>query len=299
MLARFRQSALLSQSEVIHMSETAKVEQEQVSSPSKDAKQGRELSTIDFPYNSLEDVIPVAKAVHKLGGNECRIETLAGELGHESIKSGGFRQKIASAQDFGLTSYSSGMVRLTSLGERIVDQDQERAARVEAFLKVPLYAAIYEEFKNGALPPTLGLEAKMVSLGVSVKQKDKARQVFQRSAKEAGFFAYGTTKLIYPAVGKPEVKGTAAQTPDEINKKNGNGGGEGGGGNEPPKYHPFIAGLLDTLPPTGNPKTEWTLQGRQDWLQTAAGIFNLIYKTNVDDKGTVTVSVDVPKTSAN
>jgi hypothetical protein len=285
------------------MSETAKVEQEQVSPevPSKDAKQGRELSTIDFPYNSLEDVIPVAKAVHRLGGNECRIETLAGELGHESIKSGGFRQKMASAQDFGLTSYSSGLVRLTPLGERIVDQDQERAARVEAFLKVPLYAAIYEEFKNGALPPTAGLEAKIVSLGVAVKQKDKARQVFQRSAKEAGFFAYGTTKLIYPAVGKPEAKGAAVQTPDDFNKKNANGGGDGkgGGGNEPPKYHPFIAGLLDTLPPTGNPKTEWTLQGRQDWLQTAAGIFNLIYKTSAEDKGTVTVSVDTPKISAN
>jgi hypothetical protein len=284
------------------MSETAKVEQEQVSpeAPSRDAKQARELSTIDFPYNSLEDVIPVAKAVHKLGGNECRIETLAGELGHETVKSGGFRQKMSGAQIFGLTSYSSGLVRLTSLGERIVDQDQERAARVEAFLKVPLYAAIYEEFKNGALPPPAGLEAKMVSLGVAAKQKDKARQVFQRSAKEGGFFAYGTTKLVYPAVGKPEGKGAAAaQTQDEINKKNGGGGEGGGGGNEPPKYHPFIAGLLDTLPSTGNPKTEWTLQGRQDWLQTAAGIFNLIYKTGADDKGTLTVSVDAPKTSAN
>jgi hypothetical protein len=285
------------------MSETAKVEQEKISPevPGKEAKQGRELSTIDFPYNSLEDVIPVAKAVHKLGGNECRIETLAGELGHETVKSGGFRQKMSSATDFGLISYSSGLVRLTSLGERIVDQDQERSARVEAFLKVPLYAAIYEEFKNGALPPSAGLEAKMVSLGVAVKQKDKARQVFQRSAKEAGFFAYGATKLVYPAVGKPEIKGPSAQTQEEINKKNGNGGGDGGGagGNEPPKYHPFIVGLLDTLPSTGNPKTEWTLQGRQDWLQTAAGIFNLIYKTSADDKGTLTVSVDAPKTSAN
>lgn len=283
------------------MSETAKVEQEQFSpeKPSKDAKQSRELSTIDFPYNSLDDVIPVAKAIQKLGGNECRLETLAGELGHETVKSGGFRQKMSSANVFGLISYSSGLVRLTPLGDRIVDQDQERAARVEAFLKVPLYAAIYEEFKSGALPPSLGLEAKMVALGVAAKQKDKARQVFQRSAKEAGFFAYGTTKLVYPAVGKPEGKGAPGQTPEDLNKKNGNGGGEGGGGNEPPKYHPFIAGLLDTLPPTGNPKTEWTLQGRQDWLQTAAGIFNLIYKTSAEDKGTVTVSVDIPKISAN
>src|SRR5579884_3508992 len=261
---------------------------------SKEAKQGRERSTIDFPYNSLDYAVAIAKAVHKLGGNECRLDSLAAELGHETANSGGFRQKLSSAHTFGLTSLAQGVVTLTELGGKIVDSEQEKAARVEAFLKVPLYNAIYEEFKSGALPPTSGLEAKMVFLGVANKQKERARQVFQKSAKEAGFFAYGTTKLVYPALGAASAQKPKEPEDRQSDSKNRGGSGDGGNGN---KRHPFIEGLLETLPPAalGTPKTEWSLKERQDWLQTAAGIFNLIYTANPDDKGTVSVSVTVSK----
>jgi hypothetical protein len=264
-------------------------------------KQERVRSAIDFPYNSLDDAVAVVKAVHKLGGNQCRLESLAAELGHDTVNSGGFRQKVASAKTFGLSSLSQGVVTLTPLGGKIVDADQERASRVEAFLTVPLYKAIYEEFKTGALPPFSGLEAKMVTLGVPDKQKDKARQVFQRSAKEAGFFAYGTSKLVYPALGASKTTAVrpADDDDDQESQKGsngGNGGGDGNGGGGK-KRHPFIEGLLETLPPAalGIAKTQWSLKERQDWLQTAAGIFNLIYTAKDDDRGTVTVSVAAPK----
>jgi hypothetical protein len=39
--------------------------------------------------------------------------------------------------------------------------------------------------------------------------------------------------------------------------------------------HPFIQGLLQTLPV---PETECSAQERAKWLQTAANIFDLIYK---------------------
>ena len=39
--------------------------------------------------------------------------------------------------------------------------------------------------------------------------------------------------------------------------------------------HPFIQGLLDTLPA---PDTNLTVEGRAKWLQAAANIFDLIYK---------------------
>lgn len=267
------------------MSDSAAVQQDKTPQSSQDAKQGRELSTIDFPYNSLDDAIAVAKAVHKLGGNECRIETLAGELGHETVKSGGFRQKLSSAHTFGLTSYSGGAVRLTSLGEKIVDHDRERTARVEAFLKVPLYSALYEEFKTGVLPPSAGLETKMVALGVAAKQKDKARQAFQRSAKEAGFFAYGNTKLVYPAVGKPESKGTN-HTPERADKKGASSGGDGGGGDD--GNQSLIDGLLKVLPKAGSP---WPLEAQRKWLQTAAA--NFAYAYNGGDEGrSIKVSIE-------
>ena len=266
------------------MSEPAMQERESAAlevSTAKEAKSERELSTIDFPYNSLEDAILVAKAIHKLGGNECRIETLAGELGHETAKSGGFRQKLSSAHTFGLTGASAGIALLTPLGGRIIDQDQERAARVEAFLTVPLYAAIYEEFKAGTLPPPSGLEAKMVSLGVTNKQKEKARQVFQRSAKEAGFFAYGSTKLVYPAVSTAApVKPKVEEGQPEHKRGGGNGGGGGG-------HHPLIEGLIGALPSGG----EWSFDQRRKWLQAAAMNFDFVYSAAPGDTGVIKVSV--------
>lgn len=39
-------------------------------------------------------------------------------------------------------------------------------------------------------------------------------------------------------------------------------------------HHPFIEGLLKTLPES---ETEWTLAGRVKWLQAASNIFGLIY----------------------
>jgi hypothetical protein len=60
---------------------------------------------------------------------------------------------------------------------------------------------------------------------------------------------------------------------------------ENGGGGEPPfsKLHPFIQGLLQTLP---EPESDWPSAARVKWLQTAANIFDLIYK----GEGGITVS---------
>src|SRR5207244_3608808 len=104
------------------------------------------------------------------------------------------------AKTFGMITYTQGIVSLTSLGSRICDPNQEASAKADAFLAVPLYSRIYEQFKGGVLPPPSGLETAMVTLGVAPKQKDTARQVFQRSATEAGFFAYGPNRLVLPSI---------------------------------------------------------------------------------------------------
>jgi hypothetical protein len=39
-------------------------------------------------------------------------------------------------------------------------------------------------------------------------------------------------------------------------------------------YHPFIQGLLSALPPAN---TQWPVEARKKWLQTAENIFGLIY----------------------
>lgn len=279
------------------MTDSAAKQDEQIEAAGQDAKQERERSKIEFPYTALDLAVTLAKAVHDLG-NHCDWAQLGARL-DMAADGGGFRQRLMAAKTFGLITYTSRSVTLTPLGIQINDPDQIAAAKVEAFLCVPLYKAIYEQYRNGTLPGADGLENAMVVLGVAKKQKDKARQTFQRSATEAGFFGYGPNRLVMPTV--KQLKKNDSKAPeieDEDDQYEADKGRKGNGG-EPPKYHPFIAGLLDTLPATGTPKTEWTLQGRQDWLQTAAGIFNLIYKTGAEDKGTVTVSIETPKTSAN
>jgi hypothetical protein len=144
-----------------------------------------------------------------------------------------------------------------------------------------------------------------VDLGVASKQKERARQAFQKSAKESGFFAYGSTKLVYPSLGAGSP-GKSTESVTDLGPKSGvKNGGDGGNGNggDRKKRHPFIEGLLETLPAAvlGMEKTEWSLQGRREWLQTASGIFNLIYKgtgEDTDGYSLVVTVVPLPPSSA-
>lgn len=265
-------------------------------------KQQRVRSTIDFPYTALDLAITLAKSVHALG-SECDWAQLGARL-NMAADGGGFRQRLQAARMFGLITYNSNTVTLTQLGAQINDPDQLAAAKVQAFLNVALYKAIFDEYRTTTLPPAEGLENRMVGLGVPEKQKEKARQAFQRSATDAGFFSYGQNRLVQPTVRalKPGVTPPAALGGgDEGKNKNPGNGGGGTGGGGGIQRHPFIEGLLETLPSAviGAPKSEWSLRGRQDWLQTAVGVFNLIYKTADDDEGTIKVMVDQPKSSAN
>src|SRR5207237_6915037 len=76
----------------------------------------------------------------------------------------------------------------------------ERGAKADAFLRVPLYSAIYERYKDGVLPPAKTLETEIVGLGVAEKQKTRARQAFERSAQASGYFEHGNNRLVRPGV---------------------------------------------------------------------------------------------------
>jgi hypothetical protein len=261
------------------MNEAAAKQQEpEVGEP----ESGRERSTIAFPYLDLDDAIEVTKGVHTVGGSTCQLEQLAAQLG-QAASGGGFRMRVQYAKMYGLLTYDRGTVTLTNLGTRICDPEQEKAARAESFLTIPLYKAIYDQFKGGTLPPTSGLETAIANLGVSSKQKDKARQVFQRSATQAGFFAYGTTKLVMPSIKASSTPSIAAEEeeeePEPERKKK----------REEPERHYLIEGLLKELP---EPKTEWSTEDRKKWLEMASTIFNVIYKDSDDSRGSLKVVVE-------
>jgi hypothetical protein len=177
-----------------------------------------------------------------------------------------FRVRLSSARIFGITKNERGQVHLTDLGRVIADPKTEAAARVEAFLSVELYKAVFDKYRKFTLPGSSGLESEMQSLGVSPKQVDKARQAFLRSAEQAGFFAHGKDRLVQPSVGAlPLTKPIERQVKEH-------GGGSGGGGGD---LHPLIRGLVDSLPAPGS---EWADDDCANWLQAAAFNFRLIYK---------------------
>jgi len=235
-------------------------------------KRSYERSTIEFPYTDLNDAAEVVKAIAANAGTSCTLDQLAAYLG-QTMTSGAFRGRVSNAGTFRLTANKGGEVQLTELGRQIVDPAQEARARADSFMEVPLYKAVFEKYRGYALPPASALEREMMELGVAPKQADKARQAFMRSAKQAGYFAHGEDRLVRPAVGQapPGTKPLEPEKPKESEtptKQNGGGGGFEG-------LHPFIQGLLQTLP---HPQTEWHAADRAKWLQTAANIFDLIYK---------------------
>ena len=254
------------------------------------AKRTFVASKISFPYRDLESGISVAQAILGAGGVALSSDQLAGVM-NLTAGSGNFVVKVATARMFGLVSYNGGKYELTHLGFAIVDRDdrRQREARSQAFLNVPLYRKVFDEFKGKQLPPRpTGLEQAFIRFGVSPKQKDVARLVFDKSAAQAGFFQNGTERLIEPIIG--------GGAPPVNRPPSDDGGGNGGGNNKGPSVsdgpdvsglHPFIQGLLDTIP---EPGTNWAMEGRAKWLQAAANIFDLIYKGS----GEITIVAKAP-----
>lgn len=266
-------------------SNAAAVDDLQDSPQNGDEKQGREQSRILFPYQSLNEAVAVAKAVHEVQGSSCTLEQLAAHLG-QSPTSSSFKLRISTTKIFGLVTSSQGTITLTRLGSQMCDPQQEAAARVDAFLAVPLYKAVYEQFKGATLPPTnSGFEAALVGLGVAQKQKERSRQVLQRSAQEAGFFQYGTERLVLPPIKASAAATPAIAPPGEPEPEKKKKGKDAEDDDE--ELHPFIKGLLKKLPP---PDSEWPNDRRAKWLQAAVNIFDLMYTESEDDsKRTITI----------
>ena len=252
----------------------------------------RERSTIPFPYSDLDEAFGVAKGVHAMGGSSCQLDQLAAHL-QQSPTGSAFQLRLNTARIFGLVMYSQGTITLTPLGTRICDPQQEKSARAEAFLNVPLYKAVYEQFKGATLPPSSGLDTTMGNLGVAAKQKDTARRVFQRSATQAGFFAFGQDRLVYPSMKgstEPPPSGNG-EIPSEKDEKNKNTHDGGGGGNG--TRHPLIEGLIKALPDGG---ADWPLESRKKWLQAAAMNFAFVYtdskRDSTEDQESLKVSIE-------
>jgi hypothetical protein len=244
-------------------------------------KVGRERSSIEFPYGDLDDAVKLAKAVRDVGGQSCTLDQLAAQL-KQSANSGAFRLRTSYPRIFGLAEVERGTIRLTELGMRIVDPTQETRARVDAFIRVPLYKAIYDKYRGFTLPPAAALEREMAGLGVSSKQTDKARQAFDRSARQAGFYWSGTDRLVMPALkgdapaSRPLDTGTpGADAAGQGDRGSGQGGSGGNGGDGSGLTgDPLIDAMVKKLPKAG---AQWPDAERKTWLKMIEMAFDLAY----------------------
>jgi hypothetical protein len=241
----------------------------------QDDGDGRQRSSIGFPYNNLGDAIEVAEAIHSNAGTgECDDSQLSAWM-NVSPKSSGYRIQISASRMFGLVETSNGTHKLSPLGRSIVDPQQERDARARAFLNVPLYKAIYEKYRVGVLPPAAALERDIVGLGVAEKQTGRARQVFERSAEQAGYFDHGKNRLVMPAMAARD-----ASPPGEIQDDKGGGSGGGGGeGISGLNLDPLLIALLKKIPTADK---GWPGASRVRWFRTFAMNVSQIYDSETD-----------------
>jgi hypothetical protein len=233
-----------------------------------DGERKRFRSELSFPYSDFETAVELAQTLHSKAGTSCEVDELAAWM-NQSATGGTFRTRVSAAKLFGLIDTAQGRATLTQLGRDALDgSGKERAARVQAFLNPELFSKLYEQNKGHALPPVAAIERQIEQLGISPKQKERARQTFSKSATYAGFIDPGTGRFVKPGnFGQADEAGSSGGDTDR--------GSGGGGGGEPPEIDPIIMGLLDRLPKPGD---VWPEADRKLWLQLLEGSFKLIYK---------------------
>lgn len=247
----------------------------------------RQRSTIGFPYTDYQNAEAVVTAIHgNVGNGTCSSAQLSAWM-RQSVKSSGFRTQLAAARLFGLIeSDDPESLRLTELGRRIVDPAKVRVAKAEAFLRVPLFKALYERYKDSVIPSNAAaVEREIATLGVAEKQKARARQVFEGSAQQTGFKDVAPNRLVLPAV---VVKDTPPPS-DGHKPGSGNGGGGGGGGSEEGLHlDPLIMALLRKIP---SKESGWDADKRLRWFKTFAMNVSQVYDD--DDKDAVEIEIEL------
>jgi hypothetical protein len=241
------------------------------------ARRGR--SKIVFVYSDLQSAVELARVLQDRAGTNCEIKQLATWMNH-SAEGGTFRSLLGAARTFGLVETQQGTVSLTSLGRDALDAARSPGALAEAFMRVPLHAAMYQQFSTYALPPAAAIERAMEGLGVPPKQKERARQTFTKSAQYAGYIDAQTGRFIKPAV----APSPPPPMEEDKSRRGGNGGGDGR--DDGLNLDPLLMALLRKIPPAGQ---EWPADQRVRWFRTFAMNVSQIYDTDEPVDMTITL----------
>jgi hypothetical protein len=246
----------------------------------KKIRRTREQSSISFPYVDLCAAVDVARAIfEKCGTAPCDLGRLATD--YSDPASGAFRLKTSAARIFDLVEKRGrSELQLTDAGVALVEKDNDPVARADAFLRVPLYAAVYQKYRDRKLPHRQLLENEMKDLGVPSKQVDKARQVFERSARQAGLLDVADNRLVHPRLSRPQIGNNSRIAAESMLDVDGRyaslAAAETSLGGRFKSADPLIVGLVERLPVAG---TAWSDAERIAWLRLASSIFDVSYTT--------------------
>lgn len=256
-------------------------------------------SGIASPYFDLGASIGVADAVYRQGGGTCSPEQLAAWLGYKSTSSGTYMTRLAAAnKHFGTVEVNGDRITITERAKKIltpVMPDDAIGAKVEAFLAVPLFFKVYEQFKGSQLPPEIGLKNLFLNTYQILPDRvAQAVRVFLNSAEQAGFFSATSgdrSRLIKPSIAIAGASGTAqphvvesvsgkSSEPPQLSptheRTKSSGGSDGTGG-----VHSAIIGLLRDLPAPG---TDWPKKQKARFLRALQATLDHVYPSDDEDE---------------
>lgn len=247
------------------------------SAPPQVSVAGR-ANSFTAPYFDLDSSLKVADLIYNKGGGACTGDQLAAWLEYASIRSGTYLTRVSAAnKHFGFITQEGDSFVVTDRAKKIlapVMPEDAVSARVEAFLAVPLFAKVYEQFRGSQIPHEVGLKNLFHSTYKLLPDRAApAVRVFLNSAEQAGLLTADRSRLIKPSItasAKPPQAEKEESSATE--KQKGNGGG--GGGDGPRGIHEAISGLLRYLPPPGTP---WSAQKKASFLKAFTAAIDLIY----------------------
>ena len=263
-------------------------------SPTPEEK-GSRRSGEPFPYADLESAREVAQLVQSIGVESCKRQQVAAKLGI-SAEAGGFRSKVGAATKFGLVASRGGMLILTGLGKKVLDPQTQDDALVDSFLSVRVFKQLYEKLENVSQPLPSAIEQQLADLGVVKKQVSRARQVFTKSARYAGFYKLHPDRLMQPGRLRADSAPTdepSTESQSETGPDRDSANGRGTQPSDQGSRQSLVDALFAARPKFGQ---QWGLTEWTEWLEALMPLLRMDYKDHPALRQ-ITVTVTSPKAS--
>lgn len=150
--------------------------------------------TLEYPRASFKAAMELTEAVDALGGS-CSVDLAAEKIGNKV--GGAFFYIVTSAQKFGLVTYKSGQISISSLYRDIklsYTEEDKANLLISSFLSPPVFSRLYERFKGKELPIPMLEKMLIKEYDVDDNAASRIKKYFVEGAKAVGLMD-GQNKL--------------------------------------------------------------------------------------------------------